>query len=129
MRHTLFLAGAMLAGLGPGAWGAEYHTVTWYADHQAALRDELKYCRDNAGLAAHDPNCINADEAQTLVVERQLQAPDALDSPISPGYWRRHPDDRRMQIWICDSIDKQHHMPDPVNQRWCADARADARGH
>jgi hypothetical protein len=64
----------------------EYRSVTWFADHPAEMREVLKLCRDNPGLAPHNPNCINADEAGTLILQRQLDA--AANGHPSPGLRR-----------------------------------------
>jgi hypothetical protein len=107
------------------AIASEYHTVTWFADHPAELHATLRLCRDNAGLTAHNPNCINAEEAGTIVVQRELEARNGgIEDPTSPGYWRARPKERQWQQWICNSIDKQHAIPDPTTASMCSAVRA-----
>jgi hypothetical protein len=44
---------------------AEYHDVAWYRANLDAMKVQMDICANNAGLAAGDPNCRNAAEAQT----------------------------------------------------------------
>jgi len=92
------------------ATAGEYRTVTWFADHPAEMSGVLKLCRDNAGLAPRNPNCVNADEAQALVFQRELG-------------WRNLPGEREHQLWVCDSLDKQHVTPAPMTAEMCRKAR------
>ena len=47
-------------------WRAtEYHDVAWYRANLDAMKAKLASCNDNPGLAAADPNCANADKAET----------------------------------------------------------------
>lgn len=80
------IAAALIAGSTVAAGAHEYRTVTWFADHPTEMRQVLKFCRDNPGLAPRNPNCINADEAGTLILQRQLDA--AAGGRPSPGLRR-----------------------------------------
>lgn len=71
MKRTI-LASLIAAIYVTPAIADEYHTVTWFADHPSEISKTLKWCRDNSGIAESQPNCINADDAGTLILERQL---------------------------------------------------------
>jgi hypothetical protein len=119
----LVVAGMLAASLA-AASAHEYRTVTWYADHPAAMHYVLKLCRDNAGLAPHNPNCINAEEAGTLVVQRQLNMAAGINAPpTSEAYWAAHPEDRKRQLWTCSMINKSGQEPDAMTAQWCNAAR------
>lgn len=122
--RTLVVAAAVVCAAAV-AEAHEYRTVTWYADHPAAMREVLRLCRNNAGLAPRNPNCINAEEAGTLVVERQLAPLASMNaSPTTPAYWRAHPVELRHQLWTCAMIDKAGAVPDPLSAQWCSAARS-----
>jgi hypothetical protein len=120
MRRSIALA-ALLSVTSTAAVAAEY-SVTWYADHPDIAAGVLKLCRDRASLA-HNPNCINAEEAGTLIVGRQLTAAGDIGNLLSPQYWQTHPRERSQELWICNSIDKQHATPDATTARMCLAAR------
>lgn len=82
MKRTILAALIAAAHVSPSI-AHEYRTVTWFADHPAEMREVLKMCRDNPGLAPRNPNCVNADEAGTLILERQLNA--AANGHPPPG--------------------------------------------
>lgn len=115
--------GVILALASQQAWGQDYRTVTWFANHPAQMRGVLRICRDNAGVANRNPNCINADEAQTIVAQRELAVAGDVGSPLSPRYWQTHPTERRQQLWICQSISKQGVTPDATTAQMCAAAK------
>lgn len=122
MKRIILAAGIM--AVCPAIAG-EYHTVTWFVDHPDAMHWTLRQCRDNAGLAARNPNCVNADEAGTIIVQRELEAAGGgAGDPRSPSYWRERPGDRRQQLFTCDAITKQHVTPDPTTAAMCVAARA-----
>lgn len=77
------ITAALMAAVPIAASAHEYRTVTWYADHPAEMQQVLKLCRDNPGLAPRNPNCINAEEAGTLILQRQLDA--AANGRPAPG--------------------------------------------
>jgi hypothetical protein len=119
MKRT-FLAVCLLTGT---AQAAEYRTVSWYADHPMELAGVLKLCRDNAGLARHNANCINADEAQILVTQREMNRGSAW-SPYSARYWAARPSARAQEVWECDAMDKAGTRIDTKTARICLAARA-----
>jgi hypothetical protein len=131
MTKTMIVLLTLLVGsfVGTFIWlltqaqGAEYRTVSWYADHVSETQRVLQICRDHAGVAQHNPNCINADEAQILIVQRQMRFAGTVGNPRTPRYWHERPLERDKQIWICDSIDQQHAKPDAMTAQLCAAAR------
>jgi hypothetical protein len=128
MRNYLII-GAVLGLASPPAIGAEheYRTVTWFVEHPTAMAGVLKLCRDNAGLARHNPNCTNADEASIIVTQRELGSlPEA--SPLTARYWAARPAERKAQIGLCDMQDRSHGvtagpMGDSLARRICNAAR------
>jgi hypothetical protein len=80
---TIIIAGIIAAGALASASAEEVRTVTWFADHPAAMHEVLKTCRDNPGMAPIRPNCINADDAGMLILQRQLDA--SANGHPSPG--------------------------------------------
>lgn len=42
------------------------HTVDWYREHEAELKEVLKKCNNNPGELAATPNCVNAGRAKHL---------------------------------------------------------------
>jgi hypothetical protein len=42
---------------------APIRTVTWFKAHAAERKDKNAACKDNPGVAMHDPECVNAEEA------------------------------------------------------------------
>ena len=51
-------------------------TVSWFIDHRGDLQTILKECRDNPGLLAKTPDCVNANEARNRVTVQEMK--DAL---------------------------------------------------
>ena len=119
MKHILITA-CLLAGT---AQAGEYRTVSWYSTHTKELAGVLKICSDNAGLARHNPNCINADEAQILVVQHEVNQGSAW-SPYSPRYWATRPQARTQEVWECNAMDKAGTPLDNKTSRICLAARA-----
>ena len=74
MKYVIIAAMMAVGPVAAAASAHEYRTVTWFADHPAEMHEVLKMCRDNPGLAPRHPNCINAEEAGTLILQRQLDA-------------------------------------------------------
>jgi hypothetical protein len=106
------------------AHAAEYRTVTWFADHPTELAGVLRLCRDNAGQARHNPNCVNADEAQILVTERNLAQAMHPGDPTTPRYWQQRPAARAQQLWVCQTIQRQHARIDRTTAQVCRAAGA-----
>jgi len=101
----------------------QYRTVEWYADHPDAMHQVLKLCRDNVGLAARNPNCTNAEEAGTIVTQRELDAKGGGRS--GPSYWATHPSARAQLLRTCAVAHQRSLTLDPMTAKWCADAGAD----
>lgn len=115
MRRIAICLIAML----PCAAHAEYHTVSWFADHPAETQGVMKLCHDNAGLARHNPNCINANEAATEIMLRRI---GAAGSPIDPKYWVGN---RYLPIELnnCDGFARAGSSIDSLTARICIAAR------
>ena len=131
MKRTVIAAALALLPLTSQA--REYKTVTWFADHPTEMHNVMKLCRDNAGLAAHNPNCINAEEAGTIVLQRELDAkawPNGHATVFDPEYYRHDPAERRRRLSLCDALahrpyDGRYKMqPGDINDQMCQAARA-----
>lgn len=83
MKQIVVLA-AMLGAAWPAA-GSEYRAVDWYVAHPDEMAAVLQSCRNHAGLAARNPNCINAEEAQFHVAERESEAVGGI--VVRPPNW------------------------------------------
>jgi hypothetical protein len=60
-----------------------YRTVEWFRDHPNERQQTIYWCRNNAGLAQHEPNCRNAQDGAMLSEERRLvQNAPAPYSPV-----------------------------------------------
>ena len=109
-------AGVLFSGIASCvAQAQEVRTVTWYADRPAAMASALETCRDDPGRLRHDPNCINAHQAQYVVAERQARSqpgwdqpdrprPDDFTPPSSPSYWSARPAARRNFLIQCSRL-------------------------
>lgn len=45
----------------------ETHSVEWFKENRAALKETLARCNGNPGELAATPNCINASRAQSAI--------------------------------------------------------------
>lgn len=69
MRRFLL---ALALAVPVAASAVDYHTVEWFRDHPDARRATIYWCRNNAGIAPHNPNCVNAENGGLLAEERRL---------------------------------------------------------
>ena len=65
-----------LTGCNEADTGQQTKTVGWFFDHRDELAVTLKACRDNPGVLAKTPNCINASDARNKVTVQEMK--DAL---------------------------------------------------
>jgi hypothetical protein len=81
-------------------------TASWYADNPSILEKVTKLCRDDPGQAVHNPDCINASQAQVLISLREAERRNSgnLTPPSDPRYWPLHPQERSYRLFICDRI-------------------------
>jgi hypothetical protein len=94
----------------PAAASADgYHTVEWFRDHPDAARQTIYWCRNNVGLAGHNPNCANAQDGAMLAQERAMAA-----SGRSPTNWRKPAGSDAMMLNTCRILHDQgvHATPD-----------------
>jgi len=97
--------------------GAE-RTVTWYADHPDVMARVLGLCRNDPGHGRDNPDCINADQAQILVAEREARAHIGdLTPPSSPRYWAARPQERAEKLADCARM-----RPEDRARSFCAAA-------
>jgi hypothetical protein len=96
-------------------------TASWYADHPSILEKVTKLCRDDPGHAVHNPDCMNASQAQVLVSLREAERRNSgnLTPPSDPKYWPLHLEEWSYRLFICD------HLPDDAKAaNWCPAAYA-----
>jgi hypothetical protein len=119
-----------LLGLITGAFGTsiaalpqQERTASWYADHPSILEKVTKLCRDDPGHAVHNPDCMNASQAQVLIALRNTDHLNAgnLTPPSDPQYWRLHPGELPFQLAICDRLSTAAQQAN-----WCESAYAAA---
>ena len=112
-----------LTGLSAAAPPQQERTASWYADHPAILESVTKLCRDDPGHAVHNPDCMNASQAQALVALRESEKRSSADltPPSDPRYWRIHPDELSSRLAICDRA-----SPNERAALWCPAAYAAA---
>lgn len=79
MKAALIGLGALAAVSAANA--TETLTVSWYAAHPDIMLRVLRICRNHAAAAPHNANCINAEEAQYVVAERQASAAARYNTP------------------------------------------------
>ncbi len=100
----------------------EERTASWYADHPSILEEVTKLCRDDPGHAVHNPDCMNASQAQILIALRDTDHRNSgnLTPPSDPRYWRLHPGELPFRLFICDRT-----FPDDAKAaNWCQTAYA-----
>ena len=109
------------ASLTMAASPQQERTASWYADHLSILEKVTKLCRDDPGHAVHNPDCMNASQAQVLIALRDAdnRSSGNLTPPSDPRYWQIHPGELPLQLAICDRL-----SPDAQAANWCQSAYA-----
>lgn len=67
MKNALTLVVVVAALAGCNDTAEPVQTVEWFKEHKAEREAMRKRCHNNPGQLAADPNCINADKAQSAV--------------------------------------------------------------
>jgi hypothetical protein len=111
------------ASLTMAASPQQERTASWYAEHPSILESVTKLCRDDPGHAIHNPDCMNASQAQALVAlqESERRSSGELTPPSDPRYWKIHPDELSSRLAICDRA-----FADERAALWCPAAYAAA---
>lgn len=63
-------------------------TVDWYKEHTTERVEMIKRCKNNPGVLAMTPNCINADRADSLVRASKIKHIDL--KPLPPEFFQKH---------------------------------------
>jgi hypothetical protein len=106
----------LTGGAGPPQ---QQRTASWYADHPSVLERVTKLCRDDPGHAVHNPDCLNASQAQVIIALRETDQHNSTDltPPSNPHYWKMHPGELSSRLAICDRA-----SADARAALWCPSA-------
>ena len=114
----LLIALAFVAPIAASA--GEYHTVEWFRDHPDARKQTVFWCRNNAGLARHEPNCVNAENGALLAEERAM-----ANSDRNPAKWRVvAPGFEPMWLNTCKVLRDKGTVAAPAVAEACREVRA-----
>ena len=108
----LGLAGAALA---QGAYPPEgQRTVEFYVQHPDVRNNVNRACLNDPGHYRNNPDCWNAEQANTEAAARQTHqmAGDTSD-PRTPAYWDKRPNERQFTLNMCSHMTPQHVRESP----------------
>ena len=89
-------------------------TVEFYVQHPDVRNNVNRACLNDPGHYRNNPDCWNAEQANTEAAARQTHrmAGDTSD-PRTPAYWDKRPNERQFTLNLCSHMTPQHVRESP----------------
>ncbi len=86
-------------------------TVEFYVQHPDVRNNVNRACLNDPGHYRNNPDCWNAEQANTEAAARQThKMAGDTSSPDSVTYWDKRPNERQFKVSICKNMPPAHQM-------------------
>lgn len=107
---SLLPCGLASAAHAQGAYPSEgQRNVEYYVQHPDVRNNVNRACLNDPGHYRNNPDCWNAEQANTEAAARQTHkmVGDTSD-PRTPLYWDKRPNERQFKINLCRQMTPEH---------------------